>query len=217
MPKISTAKASQEEPVVETEGMDVATPSVAPDIQALLDKIAELEAKVSAASAVAEAADASEPSSNKNIKIMSMFYGTLNLATQPYGAGRIVSFDRYGQIRTVLYSTLVDIVNTNRRFAEEGYFYIMDKDAVYHLGLSEFYSDRIVPKKVLDDILTYDESNISTIVENLTEAQKETLAQDVLNKMFNGKNLDLNKVGILGKYLNVDFNAKLSEMKSFSK
>lgn len=217
MPKISTAKASQEEPVVETEGMDVATPSVAPDIQALLDKIAELEAKVSAASAVTETANASEPSSNKNIKIMSMFYGTLNLATQPFGGGRIVSFDRYGQIRTVLYSTLVDIVNTNRRFAEEGYFYIMDKDAVYHLGLSEFYTDRIVPKKVLDDILTYDESNISTIVENLTEAQKETLAQDVLNKMYNGKNLDLNKVGILGKYLNVDFNAKLSEMKSFSK
>ena len=35
--------------------------------------------------------------------------------------------------------------------------------------------------------------------------------------MYNGKNLDLNKVGVLGKYLNVDFNAKLSEMKSFSK
>lgn len=227
MPKIFN-KTSQTVDAVEnvaeeaTVAETVTPTTVTPDIEALLKKIAELEAKMAemeetTSDSVDLVSDEPvEPPANKNIKLMSLYYGTLNLATQPNGGGRIVSFNKYGQIRNVLYSTLIDIVNTNRRFSEEGYFYIMDSNAVYHLGLSEFYKDRVIPKSAIDGILDYDASEIPAIVGNLSEAQKDIVEHIILDKMNKGT-ADLNKVEVVGKALGCDFSAKLAEMKSFSK
>ena len=226
MPKISN-KTSQTVDTVENVAeeaavAETATPTVVtPNVEALLKKIAELEAKMAEMETTSDDVEAAsdeptEPPANKNIKLMSLYYGTLNLATQPNGGGRIVSFNKYGQIRNVLYSTLIDIVNTNRRFSEEGYFYIMDSNAVYHLGLSEFYKDRVIPKSAIDGILDYDASEIPAIVGNLSEAQKDIVEHIVLDKMNKGT-ADLNKVEVVGKALGCDFSAKLAEMKSFSK
>ena len=92
-----------------------------------------------------------EPSPTKNIKLISLYYGSLNLSD---GKNSKISFDRYGQVKNCLYSKLVDIVDNNAKFAESGYFYIADKAAVYNLGLADVYKN-IKPKEVLDNICDY--------------------------------------------------------------
>ena len=93
-----------------------------------MDKAKEVCEEKAATDVVEDAAEYPEPDANKQIKIMSMFYGSLNLNNNSNrSAGRILTFHKFGEIKSVLYHDLVDYVNNERKFAEEGYFYILDK------------------------------------------------------------------------------------------
>ena len=86
-----------------------------------------------------------EPDANKQIRLVSMYYGSLTLCnSMNRNTARMLTFSKFGEIKSVLYHDLVDFVNNERKFAEAGYFYILDKAAVYHLGLSSDY------KKLVD-------------------------------------------------------------------
>ena len=65
--------------------------------------------------------DYTEPEDGKSIRVRSLFNGTLNLT---YGDRRFVTFNKYGDENRVLYRDLIQIVNMNHKFAEEGYFEI---------------------------------------------------------------------------------------------
>lgn len=80
--------------------------------------------------------DYTEPEDGKSIRIRSLFNGTLNLA---YGDRRFVTFNKYGDENRVLYRDLIQIVNINHKFAEEGYFEIEDASAVYSLLLIQIW------------------------------------------------------------------------------
>ena len=154
-----------------------------------------------------------EPSANKNIKIISLYYGSLNLSD---GHATTLSFDKYGQVKNCLYGKLVDIVNKNSKFAEEGYFYIADKGAVYHLGLSDIYKN-IKPKEVLDNICIYDDSSIKSICDTITDTQKEEMAYGLAYRKFNGESLDYNKLTLISKLINKDILAMIKDMEESSK
>lgn len=155
-----------------------------------------------------------EVNPNKQISVMSLSYGSLNLSEE-YGGRAVLKFSRYGETKPVLYSKLMNIVNTNRRFAETGRFYILDKDAVYHLGLSENYKN-ILPKEIIDDIVSYSPNVIESIVSMADEYQKNTIARIICDKVFNNEDIDLNKVNLISKACNIDIMAKVDEMRSFS-
>lgn len=152
-----------------------------------------------------------EPLPNKNIKIISLYYGSLNLSD---GINTKLSFDKYGQVKNCLYSKLVDIVNHDIKFAQEGLFYIADKAAVYHLGLSDYYK-KIQPKDVLDNICNYDNNIIISIGQSLTDSQKETLSFGIAKRMFDGEIFDLNKIEVLSKAINTDIKKMVEDMQSF--
>ena len=158
-----------------------------------------------------------EPNPNKQIRLISLYYGELNLSTEPFGRGKIVSFSKYGEVKNVLYNTLIDIVNNNRKFSENGYYYILDKNAVYHLGLAEYYEDKILTKEILDNICNYSKEEIEDILSNASEEQKDVLIHNLVNKIYNNKPVDLNKCDVISKYCNVDIMAKVSEMREVQK
>jgi hypothetical protein len=154
-----------------------------------------------------------EPSPNKMIRILSLCRGSLNLARDESGNGK-VNFSKYGEVKTVLYSSLVDIVNYNRSFAETGKFYILDKAAVYYLGLKDVYT-RLVTNDVLDNICNYEDVDIDRIISTTEESQIETMVKNLVDKIYNGATVDLNKVQIISKATGVDIMAKVNEMRSF--
>ena len=61
-----------------------------------------------------------QPRPDELIKVMSLRYGVLNLNVNDHLALRL---DKYCEIKPVLYSNLIDIVNQNRSFAEDGFLY----------------------------------------------------------------------------------------------
>lgn len=150
-----------------------------------------------------------EPLANKNIKVMSLCYGSLNLSD---GSRVALHFDNFGQIKTCLYSTLTSIVNTDTSFAEQGKFYICDKDAVYYLGLYEPYK-KIFNFDTITHICEYDISNIEKIVTEMNESQQKVLAQNIVTRMVDGETFDLNKINIISKSIKIDIMSEYEEYK----
>lgn len=156
-----------------------------------------------------------EPSANKQIKIMSMYYGTLNLCTsENRTSGKTLTFNKYGQIKSVMYKDLVDYVNNNRKFAENGYFYILDKAAVYHVGLSNEYT-RLVDSSIVNNITNYTKSDIEQITSMLTDAQKNLIAKILSDKIANKKEVDRNKVALISDLIGIDIQKKANEQMAF--
>lgn len=150
-----------------------------------------------------------QPRSDELIRICSLTHGELNLSV----GGRIaMSFRKYGDIKPVLYSTLVNIVNENRSFAECGDFYIMDKRAVYHLGLTEYYK-RIYPLETLNNIENYDSSDIEKILGNMCAQQKETVIINIAKKIYEDEPINQNSVKTIEKKLDVDIHGMVRTMR----
>lgn len=153
-----------------------------------------------------------EVSPNKQISVMSLYYGSLNLKD---GHGStVLKFGKYGETRPVLYSTLMDVVNSNRTFAETGKFYILDKDAVYHLGLSEYYKN-LIPKDIIDNVLDYSLNIIESIIKSIDSEQRDTLIRILIEKVYTGQPVDNNKIVFIGKLCDVDILEKANEAKRF--
>ena len=127
-----------------------------------------------------------------------------------------LSFSKYGQSKNCLYGKLIDIVNHDIKFAKAGYFYIADKAAVYHLGLTDDYK-HIQPKEVLDNICNYDISVIKDIGSTLTDEQKENLSFGVAKRMYDGEVFDLNKIKALSDSININIENLCEEMKQTEK
>ena len=155
-----------------------------------------------------------EPNPGKMIRVVSLCRGSLNMDEDNTGRG-LIHFDKYGETKTVLYSSLVNIVNNNRKFAENGLFYILDKSAVYYLGLQDVYK-KIVPNNVLDNILNYADVDIVKIIKNTEPTQIETMAKNLADKIYYGANVDLNKIQLISNESGIDIMEKVKQMKGFA-
>ena len=218
-------------PVINKE-QDVEKAQLASENQMLKDMLAKLTERLDAmekeqeeAKAVAtsqsidvinnETDEYAEPDANKQIKIMSMFYGSLNLSNNANrSAGRTLTFSKFGEIKSVLYHDLVDYVNNERRFAEEGYFYILDKAAVYHLGLTNEYT-KLVDRDIVSHMMEYSVDELDGIASVMTDAQKESISNLFADKLYRGENLDLNKIAVISKHLPVSIEQMVQEKKGF--
>lgn len=135
---------------------------------------------------------------NKYIKVVSLNFGRLNLTTQPKGQGKIFKFDKFGDVKNIVYSELAEIIHNHQKFAEEGRFYVLDKQVVRNHGLVEFY-DKILSKDTIDNIFTYNRDQMVDLFKNATETQKENIVGILIKKVRNGENVDLNKIDALSR------------------
>jgi len=153
-----------------------------------------------------------QPHADEMIQVQSMTKGTLSLNVG--GKPKLV-FERYGMIKPALYGDLVNIVNENRSFAEEGSFYILDDRAVYHLGLASAYNNLLSPDDV-ENIEEYSYEQIQTLLANLTEKQKYMLVRVLTDRIYNNERVDHNKIEAISKACGVDINSKVREMREIA-
>ena len=181
-------------------------------ISTLMKQMQELSDKINSQSTVANDSP-EDPNANKQIKVMSMFYGELNLCNSiNRSSGKIITFDKFGQIKSILYHDLVDYVNTERKFAEEGYFYILDKDAVYSLGLSPEY-EKLASAEIMNNITTYSDTDVEAIVSVMPDAQRKSMCNIMADRMYHGLTYDLNKLNIIKNVTGIDIQAMANEKK----
>ena len=122
-----------------------------------------------------------QPRPDAMIRLQSLTKGELCLNVNGSVA---INFDKYGDIKPVLYSELMNIVNNNRRFAEEGAFYIMDDASVKYLGLSRYY-DNILSYDEIESLESYSDDELRTIITKISDFQKDVVSLVFANRIYN--------------------------------
>ena len=153
-----------------------------------------------------------QPRPDSMIRLQSLTKGELCLNVNGNVA---INFEKYGDIKPVLYSELVNIVNNNRSFAEKGTFYIMDDSAVFYLGLARFY-DHIMSWEDIENIETFSDDALRQMLPKISDFQKDVLALVLATKIFNDEPVDMNKVDVISKVCNIDIVGKAREIREIS-
>jgi len=142
------------------------------------------------------------------IKVMSLTNNRLSLSTERHGRGTVYNFSEFGQIQSIFYDDLAKIIHNNKRFTEQGCFYILDKRVIRLHNLEGFY-EKFLSKQQIEGIMSLDLATMTKLLENTSQHIKNTVASIVLEKMMAGEGLDLNKVSVISKLSGKDVSAIL--------
>lgn len=153
-----------------------------------------------------------QPRPDAMIRLQSLTKGELCLNVNGSVA---INFDKYGDIKPVLYSELMNIVNNNRLFAEEGAFYIMDDASVKYLGLSRYY-DSILSYDEIEQLESYSDEELKTIIPKVSDFQKDVISLVFASRMYNDEPVDRNKVEVISKACEIDIAKRAREMKEIA-
>jgi hypothetical protein len=131
------------------------------------------------------------------ISVMSLIPFHLNLSTREFGAGKTYKFERFGQVKRIIYSDLVDIFETHPAFLEAGYFYVLSPKVLRHHGLEDSY-EKILTKEKIEEILVSENKNVEgciALYESANKSQQEVIVSFMVDKLVENPNaLDLNFV-----------------------
>lgn len=135
---------------------------------------------------------------NKYIKVMSLTFGKLVLSTEGKGRGKIFVFNKFGEVKNIIYSDLANLIHHQQTFAEAGKFYIFDKNVVRNHGLDEYYS-KFLTKETIENILNYNRDEIINLFNNTTKSQQETIVNILIKKIVDGEDVDIAKIDIISR------------------
>jgi len=111
--------------------------------------------------------------------------------------GEIITLEGIGDRRPVRMVELREIIRSNKRFYEKGYFIVEDDDAIRELNL-----DRIKKKESVDDIetfLTKEIKDFTASYQNIDFASRQSIRSLLIEKIIDGQDVDLNQVVIVDK------------------
>lgn len=153
-----------------------------------------------------------QPRPDAIIRLQSLTRGELCLNVNGSVA---INFGKYGDIKPVLYSELMNIVNNNRLFAEEGAFYIMDDASVKYLGLSRYY-DNILSYDEIESLESRSNEEIMEILPTISDFQKDVISLVFATKIYNDEQVDRNKVEVISRSCEIDIAKRAREMKEIA-
>lgn len=140
----------------------------------------------------------------KDVPVISMCLGQLNLCTEKSGGGTCYTFNNFNEIMDIPYGDLKDIIKSNPRFVNEGYFYIADEQAVKALRKESAYK-RIIEPETIAKIFNYAPNRIIDLYKMAPKGQQELIIQMIRDKRLNAEKVDGNIMMELGKLANIDF------------
>ena len=144
------------------------------------------------------------------IKIMSLLPYKLNLATREKGQGKIYKFEKFGQIKKIIYSDLVDILEVNAGFLEAGYFIILSPKVIRLNGLDEIHN-KILTKEKIEKILDGTDEGLA-LYSSANERQQKVIIELFVDKLIaDPSSLDLNMVDRLSRLSGVNITQKAEE------
>jgi hypothetical protein len=146
------------------------------------------------------------------IKVMSLCPYVLNLTTELKGKGKIFTFQKFGEVKRILYNDLVKILEVHPRFANEGLFIIMNSKVVRRHGLDESY-DNILTKENIEKILSGNQSDAVNLFKIANPKQKEMIATIIIDRMVGGLEMDLNLVDRLSREMDYNIANRVNEIK----
>ena len=209
-------KSKVEETVIEQNDMTQMMAKMQEQILALQKQLAESTEKVektdkekSNLQQLVEALKSNENTETKNlpkkVKVISLVPNIYNLTTQENGKGKAFTFKEFGQMITMKTSELEEILSIQayRNQAEQGYFYILDKDIVEDQDLTEAY-EHISNKEAIEHVMNLDSDECVDIFCGLNKDMQESLAAKIAENMAKGARLDRNRIADISMRTDID-------------
>lgn len=135
---------------------------------------------------------------NKLIRLTSLFYGGMTLRGSN---NKPIRFDKFGMTRPVSFDDLTYICTNHPTLAEDGAFFIHDKEAVRALYLENSYT-KIIDSKKMENLFDLSRDQIEDIVCSLNDTQMNTVENIVIQGIIDGnsKYSNWSKVDVVNKY-----------------
>ena len=149
------------------------------------------------------------------IKVMSLVHFRLNLTTETKGQGRPFRFTQFGEVKRILYSDLVRIMENHSNFLNNGYFVILNKNVVRKHGLNDVYA-KILTKEKIEKILEGNQSDAVNLFGTANKQQQEVIVKLIIDRAVRGFDPDLNLLFRLSQIIGYDIQLKINDAKSFS-
>lgn len=150
---------------------------------------------------------------SKKVKVMSLVPNKYNLTTEIGGRGKAFTFDDFGDIVTMKTTELEEIlsVQKQRTQAEQGYFYILDKDIVEDQELEDNYKN-ISDKNTLEKVMNLVSDECVDIFCGLVEDLQISIATKMAEMINNGIRLDRNRLAEISMRADVDIEKIANEL-----
>jgi len=148
------------------------------------------------------------------VKIMSLIPSKLNLSTAAKGRGKTYSFRKFGEVKRLMYSDLLAIMETHPNFLEQGKFIIMSKKVVQRHDLENLYS-KLLDKKKIEDILQGNESDAVNLFKLTNKNQQESIVRLIIDEILAGKKIDLNFLDRLSREVGYNIAGRIEDMKYY--
>jgi hypothetical protein len=145
-------------------------------------------------------------SPQKYVTVISLTPNQLNLSTQPNGKGKVITFNSWGEKKRVMYSNLIDIIDTSPSFLEKGYYYIAEKRVIRKHGLDDLYAT-LLTKETIEKMLSksLSDEDTATLYKSANKTQQGIIIDLITHKiMTDEKSVDMNMVANISKISKID-------------
>lgn len=146
-----------------------------------------------------------------DVPVMNCSAGELNISTHGFGQGINYQFLEMGEIQDIPYGDLKKIIAKNRRFAENGVFYILDEKIVQKERLKSKYTKIFTLEEIMN-AFNHKSQSLVEIYKLANDVQKKTIVNMIIDKKFNNEQLDKNTLFEIGEMCNKDLIGLINPM-----
>lgn len=148
-------------------------------------------------------------SSGKKVKVINLAHCPVSVSTEGDGQGIVKTFNKYGDVLTIKFDVLSDMVANYQNTFSRGYLRILDKDVVDELSLTDEYEE-LYTKEMIDEIINLQTDGAVDLFINMDDTLRETTARTIALNLKNGQVYDFNRLHRIEKETGINIE-KLSE------
>lgn len=148
-------------------------------------------------------------SSGKKVKVINLTHCPVSVSTEGDGQGIVKTFNKYGDVLTIKFDVLSDMVANYQNTFSRGYLRILDKDVVDELSLTDEYEE-LYTKEMIDEIINLQTDGAVDLFINMDDTLRETTARTIAMNLKNGQVYDFNRLHRIEKETGINIE-KLSE------
>jgi hypothetical protein len=150
------------------------------------------------------------------VKVISLTPYMLNLTTETSGRGKVFTFPSFGVTKRILYSDLVNILEVNQSFLNEGLFYIADRRIIRKNGLDSIY-EKLLTKEKIEAIVSGKSNDAVSLYKSANNNQKEFIVDMLISKLANDPDsVDLNLIDKISRASGIKIQEKAEETREFA-
>lgn len=148
-------------------------------------------------------------SSGKKVKVINLAHCPVSVSTEGDGQGIVKTFNKYGDVLTIKFDVLSDMVANYQNTFSRGYLRILDKDVVDELSLTDEYEE-LYTKEMIDEIINLQTDGAVDLFVNMDDTLRETTARTIAMNLKNGQVYDFNRLHRIEKETGINIE-QLSE------